>query len=269
MRGRAVRASGQFLNTLLAYRKPLAATLAAFVTFSASAAESLAIPGITSPILDSTLGTPVAGIVAARKFKEGDFVRQGQAIVELDKRLEELEVARRQVVLEPLKADFEANKTLYQQPKSSVSKEILDKKESDYRVAMAEYELAKEQVRKRSITAPFDGFVTEIFLQLGEACQIQQPIVRLVDTRHCYFICNVDSKSGYGLRPGQKVNLEIEAGNSVVLVEGTISLVSPVVDPASGLLKVKVIFENADGKIRPGVAGKMILQELANASARK
>jgi len=235
---------------------------------TASAAEKISSTGLSEPILDSTLGTPVAGIIAARKFKEGDFVRQGEVVVELDKSLEELEVARRQVVIEPLKTDYEASKYLFEQPKSSISKEQLDKKQSDYRVALAELELAKEQVRKRSITAPFDGYITEIFLQVGEACQLQQPILRLVDTRRCYFICNVDAKAGHNLRPNQKVELEVESGPAVVLLQGTISFVSPVVDAASGLMKVKAIFENPDGKIRPGVAGKMTFEEAANVSAR-
>jgi multidrug resistance efflux pump len=116
--------------------------------------------------------------------------------------------------------------------------------------------------------APYDGFITELFLQVGEACQIQQPILRLVDTRQCYFICNVDARSGQGLRPRQSVNLEIESGPSTVLIQGTISFVSPVVDAASGLMKVKVIFDNPEGRVRPGVAGKMTFEEVTNASAR-
>lgn len=225
--------------------------------------------GITEPILDSTLGTPVAGILAARNFKEGDFVRKGDALIELDKSLEELEVARREVVLEPLKTDYEATQYLLAQPKSSVSKEMLEKKLAEYKVALAEYELAKEQLHKRSIRAPFDGFISEIFLQVGEACQIQQPLLRLVDTRRCYFVCNVDAKAGHALRVGQAIDLEIESGPKTVQFRGTMSFVSPVVDAASGLLKVKVVFDNPDGLIRPGVAGKMHFEEAAHANARQ
>jgi RND family efflux transporter MFP subunit len=232
------------------------------------AAEKITTPGLTEPILDSTLGTPVSGIIGVRKFKEGDFVHQGDVVVELDRSLEELEVARREVVIEPLKTDYEASKYLFEQPKSSISKEQLDKKQADYRVAVAELALAKEQLRKRSIIAPFDGYITEIFLQAGEACLLQQPILRLVDTRRCYFVCNVDAKAGHNLRLNQKVDLEIESGPAVVLVQGTISFLSPVVDAASGLMKVKAIFDNPEAKIRPGVAGKMTFEESANVSAR-
>ena len=38
-------------------------------------------------------------------------------------------------------------------------------------------------------------------------------------------------------------------------IGGKIVFISPVVDPASGLQKVKVLFDNAEGKIRPGVSG--------------
>lgn len=246
------------------------AALAAVIcslTQSALAQTSTA-SGITEPILDSTLGTPVAGIIAVRKFAEGDFVKKGEAVVELDKALEDLEVARREVVLEPLRTDYEASKFLFEQPKSSVSKELLEKKQADYKVALAEYELAKEQARRRSILAPFDGFISEIYLQVGESCQVQQPILRLVDTRRCYFVCNVDAKAGQSLRVGQKVDLEIESSPAAVIEQGTLSYVSPVVDAASGLMKVKAVFENTEGKVRPGVAGKMSFKESSNASAR-
>jgi len=91
---------------------------------------------------------------------------------------------------------------------------------------------------------------------------------RLVDTRRCYFVCNVDAKAGHGLRLGQSVNLEIESGPAPLLVSATLTFVSPVVDPASGLMKVKDVFDNAEGKVRPGVAGRMTFEDNLNASAR-
>ena len=195
----------------LAWRTLVLASLLRLVSSELPAAEVISTFCITEPILDSIVGTPVSGIVAVRKFKECEFVKKGEVLVELDKALEDLEVARRAVVLEPLKSDFEANQFLLAQPKSSVSKEILDKKQSDYKVAQAEFELAKETAHRRLILAPFDGYITEYFHQVGEACQIEQPpIARMVDTRRCYFIGNIDAKLGHGLKVGQTVNLEIE-----------------------------------------------------------
>ena len=225
--------------------------------------------GLTEPVLDSTLSSPVPGIVGVRKFKEGDFVKQGQAIVELDKKLEELDENRRRLVAAHLKNDLQAIRSLFEKPNSSIKKETLDKAQVDYDVSAVEHQLAQENLRRRSVIAPFDGYLVEIFLEVGEACQIQQPVVRLVDTRRCYFVSHVDAKAGYSLKLGQSVTLEIEAGAAPVIFQGAISFISPVVNPASGLMKVKAVFENPEGKIRPGVAGKMLLTDTRSADQRK
>jgi len=217
------------------------------------------VDGITEPILDVTLSAPVAGIVGARPFKEGDFVKSGQVVMEQDKRLEEIEALRRKASADTLQTEVERLRTLQKNTKS-VSQEELDKKETELKVAVAERDLAQEQLRRRHLFAPFDGTITEIYKQVGESCLPNEKLLRIVDTRRCYFVANVVAKAGFQLKAGQAVKLEIEAGAAMVSVEGTISFVSPVVDPASGLLRVKAVFENQDGRIRPGVAARMFLE---------
>ncbi|MCL5098745.1 MAG: efflux RND transporter periplasmic adaptor subunit, partial [Candidatus Omnitrophica bacterium] len=87
---------------------------------------------------------------------------------------------------------------------------------------------------------------------------------RVGDTRQCYFVSHVEAKLGYPLKVDKKVRMEIECGSSTATVEGKICFVSPVVDPASNLMKVKVLFDNPEGKIRPGVAGKLFLEAPAD-----
>lgn len=231
----------------------LFALFASLVLCSASAAETKSMNGITEPFLDVELGTSVAGIIHGELFKEGDTVKKGDVIIELDKRLEELEVERRKAVMDQNKMTFESTRTLSQNTKS-VSKEELAKKEAEYNVSVAEYGIAVETLAHRQIVAPFPGAITEIQLHPGAACAPYQSIVRLVDTTRCYFVGQIEGKSASGLRLDQPVKIEIEGG---AVVTGKISFISPVVDPASGLAKVKALFDNADGKIRPGLAAKL------------
>ncbi len=217
--------------------------------------------GITEPFLDTKLGAPSDGIISAKHFKEGDAVKAGDVILELDKRLEDLEIERRRLVMEQKKFEWESTVKLFSSSKS-ISKEELDKKETDYKVASREYEIAQEQMRRRLVIAPFDGVITDIYHQIGEACearQTQDPLARLVDTKHCLFVSNMDAKAAASLNLGQAARLEIETGNATLPVTGKVTFISPVVDPASGLVRVKVMFENPDGKIRPGLSAKMLL----------
>jgi RND family efflux transporter MFP subunit len=221
--------------------------------------------GITEAINDVTLSSSLPGILGNRVVKEGDFVKAGTPVVDLDKRLEELEVERRKYVLDLKKTDLDSTKTLFEKKAISVSREEMDKKVAEFAVAQVEFELAKEQLRRRQLAAPFDGVVAALLVDPGEACQAQQPLVRVVDIRKCYFIANIDAKAGYKLKVGQPIKLEIEAGDKPETFSGTVNYIAPVVDPASGLLRIRVVFDNPEGKIRPGVAGRMLVEEGKNA----
>jgi len=245
---------------------------------------------VTEPFLDVTLSASVPGTIVRHHFKEGDFVKEGDVVISLDKCAEELEAARRKLIsdskaevnaaaeqVKTLKSALAGTRQLFEATKS-VSREEMEKKELEYKQAQfeferlttaeerekIEYEIALEQLRKRHIISPLTGRVTRIFLQVGEDCKAQEPLVRVVDTRRGHIVCNVEAKSAYHLKEEMPVRLEIEAGNSFVTVQGKIIFVSPVVDPASGLLRVKALFDNVDGKIRPGVAGRMYYPESKN-----
>lgn len=240
----------------------LAAFIAAAMLASTSAAQSDTwVNGITEAQNDVVLSSSLPGIIGNRPLKEGDTVKAGQPVIELDKKLEELEVTRRKHVADLRKTDLDRTRSLFEKNSVSVSRDEMDKKIAEHAVAALEYDLAKEQLVRRQILAPFNGTVTALLLEVGEACQAQQPLARLVDTSKCFFISNIEARAGYNLKVGQTVKLEIEAGDKMLQVSGSVFFVSPVVDPASGLMRVKVIFDNAEGKIRPGVAGRMLLQE--------
>ena len=238
------------------------APLVLLLAWPVDAAETVWCEGITQPVLDVTLSVPVAGIITRLKAKEGDFVQTNDLILELDNRLEELEVERRQSILDNHKADWESTRVVFEKS-SSVSRDELLKKESDYKVALAEYEEASEQLRRRRLLAPAAGVITEIKLHQGESCAPYEPIVRLVDTRQCYFVSNLEAGSRLQLKPGQKVEIQLEDVAAPLKVPARIVFVSPVVDSASGLQRFKALFDNSNGLVRPGVAGKISLGEVA------
>jgi RND family efflux transporter MFP subunit len=244
------------MDPIMRRRLLLSATLAALGLARIMAAEPASCAGITEPVFDVNLSVSVPGIITVQAFKEGDFVNTNQVIVGLDSRLEEIEAARRKVIMDNRKADWESTRQVYEKTRS-ISKDELEKREMEYRVAAAEYEIAQEQLRKRQITSPGAGVIAELMLHPGEACQPYQTLVRLVDIRQCYFISNVEAKQATRLKRGQTVVLEIEDAAKPIRKSGEVVFLCPVVDQASGLQRVKVLFDNADGKVRPGLAGKM------------
>jgi RND family efflux transporter MFP subunit len=236
------------------------ALIPTFVIFTCpaalQAAEVQAI-GIVEPFLDVTLSTPVPGIVTSRKFEEGTAVPAGAVLMELDNNLERLEVERRRVVRDQKQTEFANLKKLFGTTKG-VSKEELDTKEAEYRVAAVEHDMAVEQLRRRQVIAPHAGVITEIMLEVGEACAAYQALIQVVDTSQCYLVASVEASQGSRLKRDQNVRMEIDLGGGKAIVPGKVFFVSPLIDPASGLQKVKIIFDNRDGRVRPGLTGVVL-----------
>jgi RND family efflux transporter MFP subunit len=251
----------------------------------AKAVEHIEVSGITEPVVDVTLSSDVAGKVAKIFFKEGDFVKQGDTILELEKTLEELEVERRLLILESkvelntaveqektLKSMLESTRSLFEKTKS-VSKDEMEKLELDYKLAVGkrmqfevaeekeliEYNIALENLRRRTLVAPVDCIITDLALDIGETCEPRQPLVTVVDTSKCLFVANIEERLGRTLKKGMAASLKIRTGDTTVERQGKVVYVSPVVDSASSLLEIKVEFDNSDRSVRPGVSGTMLV----------
>ncbi|MCB1125362.1 MAG: efflux RND transporter periplasmic adaptor subunit [Verrucomicrobiae bacterium] len=217
------------------------------------------IDGVTEPHRDITMAFPVFGVITERHFEEGDAVRAGEVLVELDKGLEQLEVNRRQHVADLARLELDRVKALAEKQTISVSQAEVDQREAEYLIAQAEVDLAKEALRRCIMTSPIDGQVVEFFKEVGEAFEERDEVVRVVDTRRCHLVANLDESLARSLKVGQSVELEVAGGSGHLAFEGRLDYVSPVVDPASGLLRVKVLFENPDLRVRPGVLGRLRL----------
>ncbi len=216
--------------------------------------------GITEPILDAVLAFPVTGVVSARAIEEGAAVRKGQVIVELDKQLEELEVERRRLAMRLAEAELERLRALASKNAISVSREETDKKEAEFGIAKVEHELAREMLRRRQLTSPTDGVVAQYFKQVGEACdQERTAVVRVVDTARCLFVLDCEPALAPRFVLGQAAKLQFDGAAGAFELEGKVHFVAPVVDAASGLLRVKILFNNPALRVRPGITGRLVL----------
>jgi RND family efflux transporter MFP subunit len=259
----------------------LAAAAALALCAGNAQTESLSSRGITEPLHDAKVSATVGGTVVAIRVKEGQTVKAGDPVFELDNDLEALEVERRKLIadstvevdaarsrMETLAIDLEGTRKLHEQTKS-VSAEDLRKKELEYRLAQAdldrllvsqqreqiEYRIAVAQKEKKTVAAPFDGVIVQLMLEVGESATQQQPLFRIVDAARCRLVVHMEQAPSLKLKPGSKVGLKIQEADGPVTVRGSVDFISPLVDASSGLREVKVVFDNPDGRVHPGVAG--------------
>lgn len=246
-----------------------------------SITQNAGIAIISEPLSAVTLVSSIIGQVETRPVKEGDHVKKGAVVLVLENKSEKLEAERRKLVWKDttalkasslrekmLKNLYDSSKLLYSK-NGSVSLDELQKSELDYQLSMADrqhlellekqekldYQLAASILEKRYVKAPIDGTVTRFHLREGEGCEVNQPLVEIVDESRGLVVANLIEPIGRNLRKGQDLTIDLKSGQGTVTKEGRVIYLSPVVDPASGLMEVKVEFDNSDGTIRLGVAG--------------
>lgn len=238
-------------------------------------------PGVTSAYHSAELGFAVSGKIQFIRIQEGDQVRKGQDLIQLYSRIETLETQRKRLLWQSkaeLNAAREREKALKKQltsmqilfERGAVSEEELQQKELETLEASAayaqlktreqveklDYELAHTNLNYRTLSAPFNGVITRMVKELGESVEANQPILKLVDLSQGFFTANLEPGIASQLKKGQLVNIETKDG---IAVQGKVIFISPEIDPASGLLQVKVQYDNPKGNIRPGIAANLVL----------
>ena len=251
--------------------------------------QARTVSGLIYPLHDVTLSAGVAGLVMQRLVEPGHRVKAGQALLLLDDRLQVIESARRKVIFEDqsevvsvrertaiLASLLKDARAVFNQT-GSVSKDELLRLDAEYLASKGrqdqlveqkkrerlEYESAERERLQRYITAPFSGVVTKVIPQVGEWAKPGDAIVLLVDPTTAVLHLAIPHKELGNLKVGAVQTIALEASSAVTQANGRITFISPVADPASGLVEVKVTFENKQLAIKPGIKGSIEKQSPA------
>ncbi|MBN1604596.1 MAG: efflux RND transporter periplasmic adaptor subunit [Chitinispirillaceae bacterium] len=256
-------------------------------SLNAQSENIFSIHGITEPYCQATISAEFASKIVHIYRDEGYTVKKNDTIIALDYEQAQLEAERTKIIAESkaelfaaenrlkiAKLDFDATRLVFDSTRA-ISEEDLWKKELEYNLAKAEFDKltaakAKEVVEHKIalrnlahhfILAPYDCVVATRFLNLAETCKPQESLVRIADINRCRFIAYVPSSHTKNLQKGTKVNLVLNSANGELPREGTVDFISPVVDPSCGLRTVKILFDNQDRAIQPGITGQFKIEQ--------
>lgn len=102
------------------------------------------------------------------------------------------------------------------------------------------------------VKAPVSGTVTQLSTSVGAMVSMQLPIATLGDLRNLEVIAHIPEKYVSNVRLGQETRISLISWDDEYL-KGKISEISPVVDPASRTLRVKVELEDTDPRVKAGM----------------
>jgi membrane fusion protein (multidrug efflux system) len=141
--------------------------------------EFLVVSGTLHPIRAAVLSTEEPGVVARIHRDKGTRVRASSPILELDRRI--LEAQKESTESARRLRQFNEEKTRQLFDQNSVSGQEMLLAHTQLEQAEAEAKIARLRYERALIRAPFDGFITDRYVELGELVAPGTRIARIVD----------------------------------------------------------------------------------------
>jgi membrane fusion protein (multidrug efflux system) len=190
----------------------------------------------------------VSGVAKRLGCEEGDRVKEGSDLLVIDNDEYRLRLAQAEANTANLAARHERMKGML--AKNLVSAEEFEALKNELKRAEADEGLSRLDLSYTRVTAPFTGHVVSRLVDVGQNISVGTPLFVLADFEPLLARVHVPSKEFKRLKPDQTVQLVLDSSRA--RLEGRIKLVSPVIDPASGTIKVTVEVPEYPPETRPG-----------------
>jgi membrane fusion protein, multidrug efflux system len=196
----------------------------------------------------------VAGRIAQLGFTDGQAVKKGQLLVQLDDVLQRAELKQAEAQLSIAQANFNRNKDLVAQ--NFVAQRVLDESSANLDVARAQLQLAQARLSRMKIVAPFDGITGIKTVTFGDYIKDGADIVNLEDISAVFTDFRLPERYLGKLVRGQTVETTLDAVPGKTF-SGLIEAIDPQLDANGRSVLVRARIDNRAAQLRPGMFARV------------
>jgi membrane fusion protein (multidrug efflux system) len=193
----------------------------------------------------------IDAVVRRLPFVEGQPVRAGAMLVQLDDAQLRADVSRTEALRDQARATFERVKAVVGQ--GAGAPQDLDDAAASLKVAEANLSLAQTRLRKTRITAPFAGVTGPKRVSPGAYVRAGTPMTDLAAIAVIKVTFSVPERYLGRLHRGAPVTLSAPAFPGYQITGG-IDVMDPVLDPQTRSSRVIARVRNPGGRFRPGMS---------------
>jgi len=228
-----------------------------FLLLFAAPAYGEAVKAVLFPFREAVIAARAESTLLPYRFKLGEPFKAGEVLTALDDSRYALEVRRATEQADFARAVFEDRKQL--RAKNFTSDYELKKAEFDLSVAESSLADAKLNLSYCTVKAPFAGKLAEIRTQEYETVRPGQPLFRIIDDNRMLAVMNVPLNDVALTTVGNPVVVSVSGTDRKA--KGTVYEVAPQADHRTGTVRIRVLIDNGDGKLRAGMTGELIHDE--------
>jgi membrane fusion protein (multidrug efflux system) len=196
------------------------------------------------------ISTKISNIVTAVTFRDGERVKRGQVLVQLDDAQARADVAAAQAAVTESESIYNRSRELLNT--QALSKSSFDQLEATLKANRARLSAASARLEDTVIRAPFSGRVGLRRVSVGTLISPGDVITTLDDTSVIKLDFSVPENFLASLREGLSIRATAPAfpGRSF---SGSVSSIDSRVDIATRSVTVRALLANLDGALKPGM----------------
>jgi membrane fusion protein, multidrug efflux system len=213
--------------------------------------------------------TQISGELTKVAFREGQDVQKGALLFQLDPRTyqaairrAEATLARDKVILVNARKDYERYSQLVKegivtQEQTEGYRTKAESASADVAADLAAVDSAREQLAYCTITSPISGRLGVLAVDRGNVVKANDTVLvtinKLTPIHASFTIPEKELPEVKRLMVGGRIAVEVEVpGTAGVREKGVVSFFDNTVDPATGTIRLKATFDNANKQLWPG-----------------
>ncbi|MDF1653700.1 MAG: efflux RND transporter periplasmic adaptor subunit [Coxiellaceae bacterium] len=214
-------------------------------------ADSVQATGTLLPIHTTTITPKTNGYIKTINFHEGDPVKAGQLLIQLDNSQEKGNLAQAKATLEIERNSYDRNFKANKQ--HLVATEDLSKIQSGYESAKADLIMKQTLFNQKALHAPFAGTIGKFLLSVGDYVKAGTPLVTLTNDTKLIVQYTLPQQYINQLKLNQPVHVELsDTHQKIKPANGKISFISQTIDATSQTFVVHAIVNNKAHLLHPG-----------------
>ena len=203
------------------------------------------------------------GVVVKLNARRGDQVKTGDVLAVLSDEAREAQVAQARALVTQRLAELDAKRRLAES--GAVARLDLVNIEAQTKAAQATLAAADAEAERGAVVAPWNGVITDVPVQLGQAMQSGKEVAQIVGLDPMLAVVEVAEKKLAGVKVGEAATIRLVTGATA---EGKIRFVSKSASATTRTYRVEVEVPNADGAIPDGITAEVSLKLKAEPATR-
>jgi len=210
------------------------------------------------------LRSEVSGRMEKIHFEEGEQVKKGELLFEVDATKLLADVNQSKANFNLAKADLDRSQDLFK--KRTISSQEFDQAKAEFQAREAELARLSQLLREARVEAPFDGFLGSRRISPGQYISVGDSVTSLVSADPIKLEFEVPERYLARLAVGQTVNVTVAPFPGKTF-KAEVYFISPQIDIDSRTAQVKALIDNPDARLRPGMFAnlKLVLDVRADA----